>query len=191
MPANDLRTERVAVMDVEYLCALGREVGFSLVAPLAAETLKPQQAVRDMCRSNTCGRFDTCWSCPPGCGTLEECTERIRRYTRGIIVQTIGALEDPYDGEGMIEAERAHKKAFSAMRLRLEEKYPDMLALGAGCCTVCAQCTYPQEPCRNPAASFSSMEAYGLLVLEVCRANQVAYYYGTEKIAYTGCFLLE
>ena len=36
----------------------------------------------------------------------------------------------------------------------------------------------------------SSMEAFGMLVLEVCKANGLSYYYGSDKMAYTGCFLL-
>ena len=38
-------------------------------------------------------------------GTLEECGEDISGYTRGIIVQTKGELEDEFDGEGMMETE--------------------------------------------------------------------------------------
>ena len=34
------------------------------------------------------------------------------------------------------------------------------------------------------------MEAYGLVVLEVCKANSLQYYYGADKMAYTSCFLL-
>ena len=66
-----------------------------------------------------------------------------------------------------------------------------MLALGAGCCTQCAVCSYPDSPCRFPEKMVSSMEAYGMLVLEVCQKNGMAYYYGPNTIAYTSCFLLE
>ncbi len=65
-----------------------------------------------------------------------------------------------------------------------------VLAIGAGCCTACAQCTYPDEKCRFPERMVSSMEAYGMLVLEVCKANGLQYYYGADKMAYTSCFLL-
>lgn len=35
------------------------------------------------------------------------------------------------------------------------------------------------------------MEAFGILVLEVCRKNDLTYYYGSDKMAYTSCFLLK
>ena len=37
----------------------------------------------------------------------------------------------------------------------------------------------------------SSMEAYGMVVMETCKANGMGYYYGPQSIAYTSCFLLE
>ena len=66
-----------------------------------------------------------------------------------------------------------------------------MLPIGAGCCTKCKVCTYPDAPCRFPDQAFSSMEAYGMLVTQVCKANGLEYYYGPCTIAYTSCYLLE
>ena len=94
--------------------------------------------------------YDKRWSCPPGCGTLEECTDRISRYDHGILVQTVGELEDELDGEGMIEAEHRHKDHFLKMNNLLRQHRKDVLALGSGCCTLCKTCTYPEEPCRFP-----------------------------------------
>ena len=52
-------------------------------------------------------------------------------------------------------------------------------------------CTCPDAPCRFPDQAFSSMEAYGMLVMQVCQANHLDYYYGPGKIAYTSCYLLK
>jgi hypothetical protein len=35
------------------------------------------------------------------------------------------------------------------------------------------------------------MEAYGLLVTQICTDNGMKYYYGPDTLAYTSCFLLE
>lgn len=144
-----------------------------------------------MCASSACHMYGKCWSCPPGCGSLEECEKNIRKYKTGIIVQTVGELEDELDGETMMETEALHKKNFYAFEQKLRELYPDMLALGAGACRRCKVCTYPDSPCRFPKKMFSSMEAYGMLVTQVCQANDLKYYYGPCTIAYTSCYLLE
>ena len=63
-------------------------------------------------QADTCHKYDKCWSCPPGCGSLEECEAKVRQYKYGIIVQTVGELEDVFDGEGMMETEARHKEYF-------------------------------------------------------------------------------
>lgn len=176
-------------MTYEVLAAMAEEAGFRQFAPLDPATIQPRQEVRDMCAANTCGRYGACWSCPPGCGTLEECRERLRGATGGILVQSVGDVEDGFDFEAMMAIEGEHKARFAEMYRQLQGAGAPVLALGAGCCTQCATCTCPDSPCRFPEKQISSMEAYGILVLEVCKANGLPYYYGPEKMAYTSCFL--
>ncbi len=179
------------MIDIEKLEKMGREQGFSHVAYLDCTTLHPRPEVRDMCAANTCHAYGKYWSCPPGCGTLEECAQRLSGYAHGILVQTVGELEDELDGEAMMEAERLHREHFCTLEHLLRAEYPNMLALGSGGCGRCEACTYPDAPCRFPKEIFSSMEANGLVVSDVCQANHLSYYYGPCTIAYTSCFLLE
>lgn len=178
-------------MDIKEMEKIGQEAGFSRVAPLDADTIQILKDVRKMCEVNSCTAYNTNWSCPPACGTLEECEQRIRKYRRGVLVQTTGELEDEFDGEGMMETEARHKEHFLKMHDELVKLYPNMLSLGAGCCTRCKKCTYPDAPCRFPEKRFSSMESYGMLVTQVCQDNGVEYYYGPGTITYTSCFLVE
>lgn len=177
-------------MAVEALLALVLAHGFTQAKSLMPQTLRLRPEVRAMCRGNACGQYGRRWSCPPGCGTLEECRARIAGYRCGMLVQTTGPVEDSFDIEAMQALEQRHKRQFLSLYEALRAKYPRLLALGVGCCTRCAQCTFPDAPCRFPASMLSSMEAYGILVTEVCRENGLAYYYGQNTMTYTGCFLL-
>ena len=177
-------------MTYEDLAKLAEDAGFSHWAPLDLNTIELKREVRDMCADNTCGQYEKRWSCPPGCGTLEECAERLKGHTLGILVQTVGDIEDGFDFEAIMEIEAEHKEHFTEMYAALRESHDKLLALGAGCCTQCAKCTYPDAPCRFPDKMVSSMESYGMLVLEICKANNLQYYYGSDKMAYTSCFLL-
>lgn len=178
-------------MEQKRILGLALEHGFTYAVPLDPSTLNLLQDVRDMCAANTCGQYGKNWACPPGCGTLEECRADIAGYHSGILVQTMGELEDSMDFETMLELDKAHMKNFMEFREVLAETYPKLLALGAGACTICKECTYPDEPCRFPEKSVSSMEAYGLWVNQVCTANGMQYYYGPNTMAYTSCYLLE
>ena len=176
-------------MTTQELCALAQSICFEHAGPLDPATIELKEEVREMCASGKCAMYDKRWSCPPGCGTLDECRELLKGYTSGILVQSVGQLEDNFDIETMMETEAAHKERFYAMRRALADRGVEALAAGAGCCTICKECTYPDEPCRFPDQKMSSMEALGMLVLEVCKANDMQYFYGENTIAYTSCFL--
>ena len=178
-------------MTYKDLAAMAEQTGFYAWVPLDISTISLKQEVRDMCAMNSCGMYDKCWSCPPGCGTLEECAARLKSYSHGILVQSRGDIEDSFDVEGLQELEQTHKEHFNRMYAALRASGEEVLAIGAGCCAACAKCTYPDEPCRFPEKMVSSMEAYGMLVLEVCKTNGLQYYYGPDKMAYTSCFLLK
>ena len=177
-------------MTYEQLAALAEETGFTAWAKLDVSTIELKTEVRDMCAANSCGMYGKRWSCPPGCGSLEECADRLKGYTQGILVQTVGDIEDGFDFEAMMEIEAEHKQNFLEMYESLREAGKKVLAIGSGCCTVCGKCSYPDEPCRFPEKMVSSMEAYGMLVLQICKDNGLTYYYGADKMAYTSCFLL-
>lgn len=178
------------ITDRNKITELAKAQGFSQAALLDCRTIELKPEVRQMCEANTCHMYGKCWSCPPGCGSLETCREKIAGYRYGVLVQTTGQLKDDLDGETMMETEALHKEHFYAFERVLRKQYTDMLAIGAGCCTKCAECTYPDEPCRFPKEAFSSMEAYGMVVTQICQANGLAYYYGPCTITYTSCYLL-
>lgn len=173
---------RVAVNAEKY--------GFSHAGVLRAESLRLRSEVRDMCSADKCQMYGKSWMCPPACGSLEENTQKITPYKAGIIVQTTGQLEDDYDYEGMTEAGRLQKERFFAFGDILRKNYPDMLALSSGGCELCKACTYPDAPCRHPESATPSMEAFGLLVSDVCKSNGMGYYYGPQTITYSACYLL-
>ena len=179
------------MLDMEALAAMAAAAGFTHSASLDVATLELKDEVRAMCSANTCRAYGKNWSCPPACGELDELRQKFARYSRGILVQTVGEVEDSLDFEGMMEAEAAHKEHFAALHEKLLETWPGLLALGAGTCTRCKACTYPDAPCRFPDRRVSSMEACGLVVMDTCKANGLGYYYGPRSIAYTSCFLLE
>lgn len=174
-----------------HVIEMAKAFGFDYAAPVKYGTVMPMQEVRQMCAANTCRKYDKNWSCPPACGSLEECRREIERCAEGILVQTVGKLEDSMDVEGMLEAEKRHKARFLKMQEAMTEKCLGLLALGTGCCTICDSCTYPISVCRFPGKRISSLEAYGILVSDLCSRNHLRYYYGPDTIAYTACFLWE
>lgn len=176
---------------MEQLLTLAKQAGFTQAAPLEASTLTVRTEVREMCASDRCRAYGCSWSCPPACGTLEQCQTRMNRYHRGILLQTTGLLGDDFDAEAIHKTEQRHKASFAVLARQIRHLHPNCLPLTAGTCTLCRKCTYPAKPCRFPGKRFSSMEAYGLLVSDVCLKTGLKYYYGPKTITYTSCILID
>ena len=164
------------------------KLGFSHVAPLRVETLQPRQDIREQCASNRCGAYGKNWTCPPYCGSLEECTEKLGQYRRGILLQTVGKTEKLIDTKAYRRTEQQHRTALLAFVEQMQKEYPRALCLCSSGCRICDRCAWP-EPCRFPEQAFASMEAYGLFVTQVCRDNDLAYYHGERTVTYTACVL--
>ena len=171
-----------------YWCQKALSMGFSKAVPLDVNTLRPRQGVRDMCAADKCGAYGKNWTCPPYCGTLDECSNRLQQYSRGILVQTVGITEKTIDTKAYRRTEAQHLAQFHQICEELRKIYPHALCLGSGGCRICGKCAFP-ENCRFPEKACSSMEGYGLFVTQVCRDNDCEYYYGEKTIAYTACIL--
>jgi predicted metal-binding protein len=179
------------MVDYNDIKELALTCGFSHVGNLDVSTIKMREEVRAACAENKCKQYGKSWSCPPGCGTLEECEERIKKYSRGLILQSTGELEDAFDAETMIELAETHGNRFDDFSSKLRAIYPDAMVIGAGACRKCEKCTYPDKPCRFPDKMTSSMEALGMIVSDVCQANGIPYYYGPGTLTYVGCVLID
>lgn len=169
-----------------------REAGFDCFGTVSAADLEVRSEVRDMCASGRCHAYGTNWACPPACGDLDSFRSLIASCTDGIVFQTVAELEDEFDGETMMEAERTQKSRTDALVAALETAglFPERaIVLASGTCTRCRPCAYP-KPCRFPDARLVSMEAAGLLVTDACAAASIPYNHGKLTIAYTSCVLL-
>ena len=167
---------------------LALELGFSHAVPLNTATLQPRADVRAMCAEDKCHAYGKNWTCPPHCGTLDACENKMQSYRHGILLQTVGQMEKAIDTKAYHRTEQQHLRQFHQFSDEIRKHYPDALCLGSGGCRICAQCAWP-EPCRFPDKACSSMEAYGLFVTQVCRNNGAQYYHGEKTVTYTACVL--
>ena len=175
-------------MTREEATSIASSSGFSHWGMFAVSDLQFRPEVREMCAADQCGRYGKTWSCPPACGGLEEAREIAAGFTWGIVLQTTAELEDDFDVETMMDAERRQKERLDAFVDALDAG-AGRLVMSAGTCTRCEKCTCPDAPCRFPEKLFVSMEAYGLVVSEVCASAGIPYSYGPGTITFSGCVL--
>ncbi len=148
---------------------------------------------RAACEQNYCGHYGKNWVCPPAVGPIVELIAQVKRYTTGVVVQTIYQLEDSFDIDGMNEAKKIHDTMYRTVHqyiLDHNSTQEDILPLNAGECNLCPSCTYPEGlPCKFPDKAVSSLEAYGIDVNELVTSCGLKYNNGLHTVSYTGMFL--
>ena len=143
----------------------------------------------EMCRENRCGKYASCWTCPPGAGTQRELEKRIKKYKNALVFSCKYDLEDSFDVEGMFEAGKKTKRVLESLIEELSKNDEKFMSLGCGACTLCEECTYPYAPCRFPNRAVPSVEACGINVSELSKKAGINYINGTNTITYF-CMIL-
>ena len=140
--------------------------------------------VRKACEQNLCGMYGKCWTCPPGVGAWEDLRDKYQSYAHALVYSTRHELEDSFDFEGMTDAREAHYKMDNKLRKSLRAAGADFAMLGAGGCSICPKCAYPDEPCRHPELATPSMESTGISVVELTKKIGIHYINGVNTVTY-------
>ena len=147
--------------------------------------------VRGMCAANRCGMYGKSWACPPGVGEWEALRDECYSHAHALIFTTMHVLEDDFDIEGMQQAAQDHKQFNRALADLLDADNIPYLLYGAGGCTLCATCTYPDAPCRFPTRAHRSMEACGIDVGALARHCGIKYNNGRLTVTYFSMLVLD
>ena len=146
-------------------------------------------AVVAACRENKCGQYGTCWTCPPGVGTLESLKERALSFNNAVLFTCKYDLEDCFDFEGMQAAAGKSRELLFSIADKLRADGVRFQAMGCGSCDLCSKCTYPDAPCRFPDRALISMEACGINVVELAKNVGVRYNNGSDTVTYFSIIL--
>lgn len=170
---------------------LAAQQGFECMGTCSAKDLVARDEVRSMCAANTCNMYGHSWSCPPACGEIADFQEQMTAYDQCLVVQTVAEMEDDFDFETMEESGNRQKQRVLDLVEAIDAAglSDEVMVLSAGTCTLCKECTYPDDPCRFPEKRLVSMEAAGLVVSEVCTMAQIPYNHGPQTMTYSGCVL--
>lgn len=147
------------------------------------------QAVADACKSNACGKYGTCWTCPPGAGHYTELERKIKNYQTAIVFTCKYDLEDCFDFEGMMLGQQKTMRILHQITDELRNGGHRFLALGCEGCHLCENCTYPDAPCRFPEKATVSVEACGIDVVTLSRNIGIHYSNGANTVTYF-CIIL-
>lgn len=158
---------------------------------ITTDKIELDRVFRDICASNSCGRYGKCYMCPPDVGDIDTLMAEVRKYSHALVYQTVSSLEDSFDFEGMVEAKRNFYPISQRLRaVFLNMRIEKTLHLGVGGCGVCKSCAkMTDEPCRHPELAMPSLEAYGFNVSKLAKVADMKYINGQNTVTYFGAVL--
>lgn len=109
------------------------ELGFCDAKIVNTEDLVIVPEYRKYCEENLCGCYGKLPACPPACGTVEEMTDKVRRYTKALVLQTRESSADDPDYSKAGKAKISHNLlAADLMDWLKEQGCEDLLFMSAG-----------------------------------------------------------
>ncbi|MHC1750124.1 MAG: DUF2284 domain-containing protein [Cellulosilyticaceae bacterium] len=169
------------------LRALCEELEIVNIGMIECSKLVFRTELRDICEKNQCGKYGQSWNCPPAIGSIESVKNKLKQYDKGLIIQTIQALEDCFDLDGMMEGKKIHKEKLLQLLSCIKTRLPQIgvLPLSVGGCEECTRCTYLDgEPCGFPNRAIPGLEGFGIDVLEITKLANLKYNHGPKTVSY-------
>ncbi|MBQ3141628.1 MAG: DUF2284 domain-containing protein [Clostridia bacterium] len=176
-------------MEFKQILSLLGDITFNQIEEIDKEKLVFSNEVRQICAGNGCGRYGKTWTCPPGVGPVSEWKERMLGYDHAVMFNYVGEIEDSFDFETMTEIGAEFDQKVRAVKKILEDNQVDFLIFGAGSCSLCKPCSYPDAPCKRPKDAIPSVEACGLFIARIAEPCGFKYINGTNTVTYFGLIM--
>ena len=148
------------------------------------------QAVADACKANLCGKYGTCYTCPPAVGFWKDLETKVKGYSKALVYSCKYSLEDSFDFEGMVYGAATTQNILREIVEELKSDNQDFMVLGCEGCNLCEKCGYPDTPCRFPDKAVPSVEACGIDVVALAKNIGINYNNGPNTVTYFNIFLL-
>ena len=179
-------------MTTGALLNLVRECGAVRASAIGQSDVVYNAAFRDLCAQNSCGLYGTCYMCPPDIGPIEALMKQAQQYPVCIMYQTVSALEDSFDFEGMMEAKKVHHRCAQRIQEQVRARCTrPFLHLEAGGCGICSRCAKLDGiACRFPGKALSSLEGYEIDVYQTALHAGLPYVNGQNTVTYFGMIFL-
>lgn len=125
---------------------------------------------RKFCEENLCGKYNTSFSCPPGCGTVEAVHQRLLAEDQALVLEMIYEIGNYENAAAMMESREDLNVIMLRMMDKMRQSGLDGFCLGYGGCAVCDPCKHTEgKPCPFPEKQIGCMSAYCIDVAELAK----------------------
>ena len=168
------------------------ETGFAGIFDLRKTPLLCTNMVRQYCESNSCGKYNANWTCPPAVGPADECIKKIERYSKALVFRSDYKLNEWYDYERLEETIRMHQANVRRVRDLIPKDIGDHLVLSGGGCVYCKECAFVEnKECRHPDLAIPPVEALCIDIYRFTKKNGIVYGAPEGEMYYFGMVLYD
>lgn len=153
-------------MDRQWLEEQLRELPLVQYEFFPTDTLVFSPKVRHICRQE-CAQYNKTLACPPAVGEVEACKARCLSYPNALLLVSMAEVEDAADMEKTLPTRLAHEDLTHQVLNLVRQDGTEAMGLSTESCAVCAQCAWPDGPCRHPEKMLPCVESHGILVTEL------------------------
>ena len=179
-------------MTNEQIIQRAIEEGFVSAAIVDTSEIVFDPGFRPYCAENLCGQYGANYSCPPDCGAPEEMKQKILRYQKAVVLQTVWNISDYSDIPAIKHAKGEHNAAELRLVRCMREAGHGGIIVGASGCALCSPCAIQNgEPCRFPELPYSCMSAYCIFVRKLAESCGMDYDCGEGELAFFGMYAFE
>ena len=171
-------------MDMEKLEQQLSQLPLYAYFVIQPEQLEFSQRIRWICQ-NECPMYGKSWACPPGVGSVEQCSAKCLGYNRCLVVGTITETEDIADMETALQTRPEHEAITNQVRQMFRQQGIEPYILSTEACAVCERCAILDgEPCRIPDRMHPCVESHGINMIPVLESQGLDFQYGGNIITW-------
>ena len=172
------------MMDREKLEAQMTELPLYVYFYLDPGKLEFSERIRWICQ-HECPMYGKSWACPPGVGSVQECTAKCLGYNRCLAVGTITEAQDMADMEAMLRTRPEHEAITNQVRDMFREQGIEPYILSTEACSVCERCAIEDGmPCRMPGRMHPCVESHGINLIPTLEENGLEFQYGDGMVTW-------
>ena len=147
-------------------------------------SLEFSDRIRWICQ-NECPMYGKTWACPPGVGTVEQCTKKCLQYQNCLVVGTITELEDIANMQAALRTRPEHEAITAQVQQMFREQGIEPYILSTEACSVCERCAILDgQPCRKPERMHPCVESHGINLIPTLEENGLPFQYGDNMVTW-------
>ena len=145
---------------------------------------------RMLCRTNTCGNYNTSWTCPPNCGSSEYCIEKINSYKDADIIMKKYTDVDFSDKEMVDGMMNGFRDICRDVMIRCRKEGFDVIAFADGPCSYCKECAFTKgKKCYHPEMQVPSVSGYGIDMTSYMNSVGIEFSFSEDSVTLYGVLL--